>query len=188
MVISNCYADKPYLKENRLAYISNVLQAFNDTTKQKIFNTYSYMNVVDSNYCRSSFSDLRTDCLLSYAKSNCEEIGVDKQKSNCELYSDIIVVNILSENIFVNRSERYRMLKNTDFEFRNAMASRLQQKYARIVVNFLLSKDANCDNSDPKCLARELDQFCLVFTNTQSLSWQYCVSASLWFIGTSKKE
>jgi hypothetical protein len=154
----------------------------------KISNTYSYIHVVETNNCRSSLSDLRAECLLSYAKRNCNETGSVESRYNCELYSDVIVVNTLSEKTFVERTERYRMLKNTDDDFRTAMASRLQQKYARIVTHFSLTKSSDCDKGNFDCLARGLDQFCLDYTNTQSLSWQHCMSASLWFIGTSKKD
>jgi hypothetical protein len=124
---------------------------------------------------------------MSYAKKNCSATGSAALRQNCELYSDVIVVNKMSENIFVKRSERYRMLKNTDDDYRTAMANRLQQKYARIVTHFSLTEASECDKDDFKCLAEGLDQFCLEYTNRQSLSWQYCMSASLWFIGTSKR-
>ena len=188
MLSSNSYASKPYLEKNRVAYISSVLQAFSETTIHNIFNTHSYINVVERNNCRSSLSDLKTECLLSYAKINCSETGSVESKDNCELYSDVIVVNKLSENTFVNRNERYHMLKNTNDDFRTAMMSRLQQKYARIVTHFSLTEGSDCANEDFDCLAKGLDQFCLDYTNTQSLSWQHCMSASLWFIGTSKRD
>jgi hypothetical protein len=188
MLSSNSYASKPYLEKNRVAYISSVLQAFSETTIHNIFNTHSYINVVERNNCRSSLSDLKTECLLSFAKINCSETGSVESKDNCELYSDVIVVNKLSEHTFVNRTERYHMLKNTSDDFRTAMMSRLQQKYARIVTHFSLTGGSDCDNDDFDCLAKGLDQFCLDYTNTQSLSWQHCMSASLWFIGTSKKD
>ena len=188
VVSSSAYASKPYLEENRIAYISKVIQAFSETSMHNISNTYSYINVVENNNCRSSSSDLGTQCLVSYAKKNCIEAGNAASRENCELYSDVIVVNKQSENIFVKRSERYRMLKNTDDDFRTAMATRLQQKYARIVAHFSLTEASECDEDDFECLAEGLDQFCLDYTNTQSLSWQHCMSASLWFIGTSKKE
>lgn len=185
-VSSNSYANKPYLQENRVTYISNVLQAFSETPVNTISNTYSYINVIENNNCRSSLSDLKVECLLSYAKNNCKETRSAKSRSNCELYSDIIVVNKMSEKTFVNRTERYRMLRNTSYDFRTAMTSRLQQKYSRIVTEFFLKKETDCGDKGFECLARGLDQFCLGYTNTHSLSWQYCVSASLWFIGTSK--
>lgn len=183
---SNSHAEKPYLEANRTSYISNVLQAFSETKKNKLFNTYSYINVIENNNCRSSLSDLKVECLLSYAKNNCSTIKNTRSKNNCELYSDIIVVNKLSEKTFVNRTERYRMLKNTRYDFRTAMSNRLQQKYSRIVTEYFLNRDSDCDNKDFNCLAEGLDTFCLNYTNTRSLSWQYCMSASIWFIGTSK--
>ena len=188
MVSPASYGSNPYLEKNRVAYISSVLQAFSETAILNIYNTYSYINVAENNYCRSSLADLGTECLLSYARKNCRETTSAELREDCELYSDVIVVNKLSENAFLDRSERYRMLKNSNDDFRTAMASRLQQKYSRIVTDFALTEGADCDNSDFECLAKGLDQFCLNYTNTQSLSWQHCVSASLWFIGTSKDD
>jgi hypothetical protein len=188
MFSSSSYANKPYLDKSRVAYISNVMQAFDETTLHDIFNTYSYINIVETNYCRSSLSDLGTECLMSYAKKNCSETGGSESSASCELYSDVIVVNKLSEKDFIGRAERYRMLKNTSDDFRTAMANRLQQKYAKIVTHFSLTDGAECDNDDFDCLAKGLDQFCLDYTNKQNLSWQHCVSASLWFIGISKSE
>lgn len=186
MISSKSYAEEPYIEKNRVAYISKVLKAFSETPVNKIHNTYSYINVIENNNCRSSLSDLKIECLLSHAKTNCSEIRSEKSRNNCELYSDIIVVNKLSEKIFVNRTERYRMLKNTSYDFRTVMANRLQQKYSRLITEFYLTEGAVCGDEDFECLARKLDQFCLDYTNTKSLSWQYCTSASIWFIGTSK--
>lgn len=183
---SACYASKPYLDNNRVAYISSALQAFSQTQLQDVLNAYRYINVVDNNNCRSSLSDLRVECLLSFANKNCKEMRSAQLKDHCELYSDIIIVNKLSENAFIDRTERYRILKNAGYDHRTAIANRLQQKYARIVTQFSLTKAAKCDKNDFECLAKGLDQFCLNYTNSQSLSWQYCVSATLWFIGTSK--
>ena len=183
---STCYASKPYLDENRVAYISSVLRAFNKTQLQDIFNTFRYISVIDNNNCRSSLSNLRAQCLLSFAKTNCSETSSSEAKDNCELYSDVIIVNQLSEKAFINRTERYRILKNAGYDHRTAIANRLQQKYAKMVTQFSLTEAANCGNEDFACLAKGLDQFCLDYTNSQSLSWQYCISATLWFIGTSK--
>ena len=187
-VSASSYADMPYLKENRVAYISNALQAFSETPLNTILNTYSYINVIENNNCRSSLSDLKVECLLSYSKNNCDETRSASDKRNCELYSDIIVVNKMSEKVFINRTERYRMLRNTNYDFRTAMTNRLQQKYSRIVTEYFLKKDDDCGDKDFDCLARGLDQYCLDYTNAHSLSWQYCMSASIWFIGTSKQE
>ena len=70
----------------------------------------------------------------------------------------------------------------------DVLASRIQQKYARIVTHFSISGGADCTTGDFNCMARELDRFCLDYANTESLSWHHCVSASLWMIGTAKPE
>ena len=181
-------AAQPYLQENRVVYIEKALNAFQETKLQNIMNTYRYINVVERNNCRSTLSDLKVECLLSFARNNCSTYTEQQSRENCELYSDIIIVNKLSESAFIKRSERYRVTRNTKVDFRTALTNRLQQKYGKLVTNFYLAVGSECDNEDLRCLAKGLDQFCLDYTNAKSLSWQYCTSASLWFIGTSKQD
>jgi len=185
---STAYADKPYLEQNRLAYIESVLRAFDKAKLQSLRNAQAYIHAVERNNCRSDVTELKVECLLRFAKNNCRELGVDESRVDCELYSDIIIVNKLSEKTFISRSERYRLLKNANEDYRIVMDNRLQQKYAGLVTQFSLSPAAKCKVSDYACMAAALDHFCLDYTNSQSLSWQYCMSATLWFIGTSKLE
>jgi hypothetical protein len=188
LVVNNgSEAAQPYLEENRVLYIEKALKAFQETKLQDIINTYKYINVVERNNCRSSLSDLKVECLLSFARENCSTYGDRKLRENCELYSDIIIVNKLSESAFIKRSERYRVTRNTKEDFRTALENRLEQKYGKLVTHFYLTDRSECSSEDLRCLANGLDQFCLDYTNAKSLSWQYCASASLWFIGTSKE-
>ena len=182
----NSEASQPYLKENRVTYIEKALAAFKQTKLQNLINTFRYINVVERNNCRSSLSDLKVECLLSFARKNCGTYRTKKLRQNCELYSDIIIVNKLSESVFIKRSERYRVTKNTKDDFRTALVNRLHQKYGKLVTQFFLTNWSECEKESQRCMAKELDQFCLDYTNAKSLSWQYCTSAALWFIGTSK--
>jgi hypothetical protein len=168
--------------------VKNVLQAFQQTKLQKIYNTLSYINAVEKNNCRSALSDLKVQCMLSFAKRNCSAAGGAKLQHNCELYSDIIIVNKLSEHVFISRSERYHLTRNSREDFRTVMTKRLQEKYGKLVAQYTLTPLSDCKKDDLKCLAAGLDRFCLDYTNSNNLSWQYCVSASLWFIGTSKQD
>ena len=179
-------ANEPYLEESRQAYIAGVLAAFDRASAHEIANTYEYISVAERNHCQSGISDLRTDCLLSYARKNCETAGSAERLKTCELYSDVIVINKLSTKSFINRTERYRMLTDNDVDFREAMTNRLLQKYARIVTQFFLTNGAACRADDFDCLSQGLDRFCVDYANTQNLSWQYCVGASVWFIGTTE--
>ncbi len=179
-------AKEPYLQENREAYIASVLEAFYDTEMLAISNTFKYLSVAERNHCKSNDSDLRADCLLSYVTKNCVTMGSPTLVRNCELYSDAIVVNKLAVKTFIGRSERYQMMKNKDVEFRLAMRNRLSQKYGKIVTHFSLTSNSNCRALDFNCLARGLDQFCLGYANTKSLSWQHCIGSATWFIGTAK--
>jgi len=178
--------NEPYLAQNRVSYIEKVLMAFRETKLQHIINTYRYINVVERNNCRSTLSDLKVQCLLSFARKNCSALNSEKRRDNCALYSDIVVVNKLSEHAFIDRYERYHVTRNSGDDFRAALTNRLQQKYGSLVTDFSLTPWSDCEKDNTKCLAAGLDQFCLDYTNSKSLSWQYCVSASLWIIGTSR--
>lgn len=179
-------AEQPYLKKNRVNYIEKTLKAFQETKLQNIINTFRYINVVERNNCRSSLSDLKVECLLSFARKNCSTYSKKELRDNCELYSDIIVVNKLSESVFIKRSERYRVTRNSREDFRTALTNRLHQKYGKLVTHFYLATGSDCEDGSRRCLAKKLDRFCLDYTNAKSLSWQYCTSAALWFIGTAK--
>lgn len=178
--------DKPYLTQDRVNYVEQVLSAIVNANIQSIYNTQSYINVVDRNNCTSSLSNLRAECLIQSASSNCQGLRSVSDKTQCELYSDIIVVNKLSENVFIPRSERYRILKNNTGDTREVIVNRLEQKYSRLVTQFSLSPMAECDSGDYRCLAEGLDTFCIEYSNKKDLSWQYCMSAIAWFIGTSR--
>ncbi|NVJ61100.1 MAG: hypothetical protein HWE27_11965 [Gammaproteobacteria bacterium] len=178
--------EQPYNKENRIEYINSVLLAINSAKLQDIFNVHSYINVVDRNNCSSSLSSLRTQCLIQYAIDNCKSLRQAEQRNYCELYSDIIVANKLSENVFIPRKERYRILKNSVGDRRQVILNKLEQKYSRLVTQFALTAQTSCEYDNNRCMAENLDSFCLQYTNQQSLSWQYCTSAIIWFLGTSR--
>ncbi len=180
-------AEQPYLEQSRRDYIASALQAFFEAGELEIANTQEYLDVAERNSCRASNSDLRTDCLLSYAARNCDAVANQRNAANCQFYSDVMVVNKLSQDAFITRSERYRILSSNSSDGRGAIEGRLQQKYARLVAHFSLTDAANCGNTDFSCLARSLDRFCLDYANTQSLSWQHCVGAAVWFMGTARQ-
>ncbi len=184
--------DQPYLKQSRVEYITGATEAFNNTKLQSIYNTESYIHAIDRNNCQSNLSSLRLECLVNYAKENCQSLRGKRAQMACQQYSDIIIVNKLSEAQFIDKSERYRIAKNAaGGDVRTAMNARLQQKYARIATRFALSELSNCKDTKQadtslECLADGIDNFCLDYTNRESLSWQYCVGALVWFLGTSQ--
>lgn len=180
--------EQPYLQQGRVDYISGAIDAFENTKLQRIHNTENYIYAIDRNSCQSGLTNLRMQCMLNYAQENCRSLTNNKAKVACRYYSDIIVVNKLSEPYFLDKNERYRIAKNAKSnEVHEAMAARLQQKYAGIATRFALYDHPDCTDDDLECRARAIDTFCLAYTNSESLSWQYCVAALVWFIGTVKE-
>ena len=181
-----CYSDNSYNENDRVDYIEKVMLAFQSTNSHILNNTKKYIDVVERNNCRTSLENLKVQCLLTYAENNCKELRNEKARNHCELYSDIMITNKMSEDSFIDTSERYRILKKSHQDYRTTINNRLSQKYARITTQFVLSPLSECKAKDIHCLSRGLDQFCLNYTNSQDISWQYCISASVWLIGTSK--
>lgn len=177
---------KPYHRENRISYIENSLKAFQNTTTRNLTNTRKYIVIVDRNNCRSNLSDLRVACLLRFAKDNCKSMKAMNENKFCGFYSDIMIVNQLSENLFISRAEQYQLLKDQQDKNLDATVSFLQQKYARLATLFSFSQTLDCQSNDLTCLSKQLDNFCLNYSNQHNLSWQYCVAAIVDFIGMSK--
>ena len=107
--------------------------------------------------------------------------GTAGPKSRCEAVSDILIVNQLNEKQFITHDERTRITMSAK-SFGSAYAKALSQKYALLTTEFLLLSKEDCKDSDPVCLARQLDEYCLQHSDVKNLPWQACVSAIVWEI------
>lgn len=177
---------KTYFKKDREAYIATYLTSIESMDDVIIKNIYEYLKINFNNYCQSNAHDLKVECLISHANKNCLSLGAEKLVRQCEYISDVVVVNILSESVFVSRSDRYRILQENGQNFQQALYDYLQKKYAHIQVKFYLDGGRECREHDGSCLSKKLDSFCLAYSNTSNISWQNCVSAILWRMASSK--
>jgi len=184
--MSESFSEEIYEQGNRKSYIQESLDALRHTDSKIVVDVHNYISAIERNNCRSSIESLKIECLLSAAKSNCEEKRTESLKKKCDLFSDIIVINKLSGKNFLSRRERYRMMK-TSQNYRKTLLKELRRKYAEVATDFSLTNRSDCKSTDTKCLAEGIDQFCLGYADFKDLSWQYCVGALVWFIGTSEK-
>ena len=169
---------------NRSHYIKATIEAMWATPKQELNNIFEYLSVVDRTQCQSSFERLKISCLIETAKINCKSRR-KKNKKNCDLYSDIAVINKLGEKSFISSRKKYHIMKN--YKNYHAQAQTvLTNEYAKVAVEFSFSKFSNCQDKNSnklECLSKGLDQFCLVYGDKNNLSWQYCAGAVIWTIG-----
>lgn len=178
-------ADKGvYDQEARVAYIRDTLQAVIKAGPETLKDTYSYIDVMDRNQCRSAFHRLWVDCLIQVAKRNCRGRKLRTARHSCGLYSDVVVTNKLSEKHFVSSDEKYKIMKEHR-NYRRELRKELRRRYARLATEFQLSGHASCKHDDNQCLAGGVDGFCFAYADTRNLSWQHCVAALTWFVGTS---
>lgn len=173
----------PYGRGERVEYIQRLLEAVKTTDRTKLTNTRNYIHVVDRNQCRSAYTDLRTSCLLEAAKRNCyQRRGRQKTREQCRLVTDVIVTNKLSEKEFIDAQTKYRIMSATK-KYRQELRKELWRRYAELAAEFSLSKFYPIKQDQ---LAAGIDGYCVQSVDRRGLSWQYCVSALVWFIGTSE--
>jgi len=166
-----------YGRRNRVRYIESVLTAVRESDMGTLRDVRSYLHVIDRNRCRSSFLDLRTNCLLEAAQVYCRQRG--KQSQRCRLLADVIVANALGEGSFIGTQTKYSIM-SSHHDYREALRKALWRRYGVLAAEMFLSATNVQDR-----LAESVDVFCLHVARQRGLSWQSCVAALTWFIATS---
>ncbi|MEZ4269957.1 MAG: hypothetical protein R3C68_00490 [Myxococcota bacterium] len=152
--------------------------------KDKLEDAYNYVSAMQGTRCRSSFARLRVQCLIEIAHDNCRDRR-GNAKDDCLLYSDVIVVNHLSEDEFISPEQRYRIMRDHR-DYRPRLRTALDREYAALTTRLILSIDDICKADDYPCLSKHIDTFCLDYADKHNISWQYCVAAMLWSVGTAE--
>lgn len=171
--------DHPYDLENRTQFLDLTLQALKETPPQLLSDLRNFMHAIDRNQCRSAYADLRATCLLDAARRNCrQKRGGAKAQENCRLVSDVVVSNQLGEKAFIDTRKKFDIMREHS-DYREEMLKELHRHYARLVLEFGLSSHF----PEPgQSLGAGIDQYCRSSAYARQISWQYCVSAIVWFI------
>ena len=184
-------AQSSIYEESRLQeYIENTLDAILKTDSNTLANADEYVQAIAHSRCSSSRLALKVECLIQEAKGYCNALRQALGQKNCQLYTDILVVNRLSEGTFINSSEKYKIMSKYK-DYRKQIGKELLYKYAAIVAEFKISGELEeswfGDKLPPqKKLALGIKNFCSEFSNRNKISWQSCVGAVVWFIGISQ--
>jgi len=172
-----------YSKYSRVQRVALSIEAIKNTKPAQLEDTYKYLSVMKRNKCRSSLERLQVQCLIKKAHRYCT--GITKsQRRYCMMYADVITVNQLSESAFITDAQRYLIMKNHR-NYRARLRQELNRQYSALATAFVASPQYVCDADNLPCLAEGIDQFCFEYGEGQNLSWQHCVSALVWIIGTS---
>lgn len=173
-----------YSKEKREKYILDALTILKATDRREVEDTSKYIQTVYRTRCRSNFERYKIECLKQAVNDSC--LQRRKRIKNCKIYSDVIIVNKLSERYFVTGRERYEIMKKHPV-FRPALVRQLDRHYAQLAADFGLSQYYECKPKDFKCLSKSIDNYCMDSSDYKGLSWQNCVSALSWFIGNASR-
>jgi hypothetical protein len=153
------------------------MRASNPTT---VTDTARYITAVERNKCRAPEQSIRVGCLLEAVAQNCRQRDA-ASRERCQQISDVIVTNRLSEPIFIPKDVRYRLL-NEQRDFKLALSRELRAQYALRVSEMMMSR--HFTDASEAALARGIDGYCSEVSGSRDLSWQYCVAAVVWFVGT----
>lgn len=184
-------AQSSIYEESRLQkYIEDTLGAILNADSNALINADEYVQAIAQSRCSSSRLALRMECLIQETKRYCNTIRPATEQKDCRLYADILVVNRLSEDAFLNRSEKYRIMSKYK-DYRRQIGKELLYKYAAIVAEFKISGELEESWFKAKLppnqkLAVGIRNFCSEFSNRNKISWQSCVGAVVWFIGISQ--
>ncbi len=174
-----------YGPNERVAYLRDTLAALEATDLAKLSDMAGYIDVMDRNECRSVYRRLRAQCLVEVAARACRGQRGRNRRRACKLVSDLTVTNKLSEDHFVNTTDRYLIMRQHR-DFRERLRVELRRRYGSLVTEFSLSRHFDCARDDRDCLAGGIHDFCIEYADTRSLSWQHCAAAMTWFIGTTR--
>ncbi len=162
-------------------YIAELLDAIRTIDRQTLANTASYIQVTERNKCQAPEQSLRVGCLLEAASRNCKAQGVAQKR--CDRVSDLLVTNRLSEELFVPTDVRYEIMSKAK-DYRTEIVRELDRRYAILVAELAMSPAFPGSHADGQQLATAIDAYCHDVAGTREMSWQYCVAAIVWFVGT----
>lgn len=178
-------ADAPPLaarREQRVAYIAKLLDAIRASDPTTVADMAKYITAVERNNCRAPEQNLRVGCLLEAVAQNCRQRD-PVLRERCQRVSDLIVTNRLSEPIFIPKDVRYQLL-NEHRDYKVALTRELRAQYAVRVAELSMSRHFPGVGAGEGALAAGIDGYCTDVSGTRELSWQYCVAAIVWFVGT----
>ena len=168
--------------DSRVAYITGLLEAIRASDPAVLANTRKYIQVVERNKCQAPEQSLRVGCLLEAAAQSCrQQSGAARER--CNRVSDVVVTNRLGETLFVPKDVRYQLMARHK-DYRTALAREVSRRYAALVAELAMSPHFPGPGADAAALARGIEGYCREIAGTADLSWQYCVAAAVWFIGT----
>jgi len=169
-------------REARVAYIAGLLDAIAASDATELANTSNYIYTVERNKCQAPAESLHVGCLLEAAARNCAQRPGDA-RARCDRASDVIVTNRLSERTFLPEDVRYAVMENRR-DYRVAIEHELSRRYAILVAELVTSPQFPGSTAGNPALAAGIEGYCRELASRRALSWQYCVAAAVWFIGT----
>jgi len=168
---------------NRQQNLYEILRAFNNSKIDRVLNTQGYLRNSNRYACASDITQLKIQCLMEAARQQC--LSYPKaEHANCLLYSDAIVSNLMELDLFIPKHDLFRIYRNS-VGVKDPTKEALRRRYAIHTVQFI-NESQPCEVNDLKCMAMEIDKFCLRQTTQKKQSYQGCTSSLVWFYSTQR--
>ncbi len=171
--------DSEYTVEKRIDTISKGLAAVKQLDPNTQNNLISYIHNMAKTACRGNSASLQANCLIEAGRRNCRQMRKTLTDGACNLATDVIIVNRLSESQFLSSREKYRVARKAK-KARIAIENAIRLRHATLVTEFRLSPFFSSGE-----IAEKIDNFCQDGAKNRGISWQHCTAALVWFIGTS---
>jgi hypothetical protein len=134
--------------------------------------------------CHADSGSPTSTCLIDAARALCAAAA---DRPTCEAAADVLVVNLLSTDTFVDQVTRVRLVRGST-DYHAALAAELRRRYASLAAELALAGAGGDDAAaiDRMCRERDRAVHACVAGDTAcipSLPWSRCVAAVLWFVG-----
>ncbi|MEO1171314.1 MAG: hypothetical protein AAFX94_04575 [Myxococcota bacterium] len=174
-----------YDAEARQRYVAESLAGLAAIEPARRTDISRYVDATAQTRCRSEIYRLRIQCLLLATRRNCRGFRKGEPRTQCELTSDIIITNKLSEDAFLSVATRYEVMKKSNF--RQEFTRELRRRYASMTAEMALSGRGRDCGADYQCLAAAIDGYCEENSDASDLSWHRCAAAIVWFMSTKEE-
>ncbi len=164
----------------RVGYLKAALTAVQRAQGDVLQQAHGNLAVYERGACSAASQRLRVECLMTAGRRYCQK-RPRAEASDCALYVDVVVSNLVAEKQLFPVDERYAIMKRAK-DWRREMARQTRRMQGALAVDFQLRMGAPADNAG---LAKSIDTFCAESADETELSWQTCATSLIWFIAAS---
>ncbi len=170
--------DARFTEQARMRYIRGALSALRTTSAAEQAAIADKIHLGARTTCTAGASEPSVRCLLGVARAVCRSRSAPEP---CSMVADLVMTNLMGEKQAVPSKVRLTLMNHAD-GYRASLSRHLMGRYAILVARLSLAPGFDQGAG----LATSIDGFCRTLIRKRSTTWGRCVSAIVWYIGTSE--